>query len=71
MSAPSPALPQTARAGYKKTWGSPESSHELSQVRRGVTVTLRQTLQFLLHQWLDTESFCQRPRFADMPNEAF
>ncbi len=32
---------------------------------------LRQTLQFLLYQWLDTESLCQRPRFSDHTRETF
>ena len=32
---------------------------------------LRQTLQFLLYEWLDTESLCQRPRFADHSRETF
>jgi len=34
-------------------------------------VKLRQTLQFLLYEWLDTESLCQRPRFADHSRETF
>ncbi len=32
---------------------------------------LRQTLQFLLYEWLDTESLCRRPRFADHARETF
>ncbi len=32
---------------------------------------LRQTLQFLLYQWQDVESLCQRPRFADHGRETF
>ena len=32
---------------------------------------LRQTLQFLLYEWLDTEALCQRPRFGDHSRETF
>ena len=32
---------------------------------------LRQTLQFLLYQWLDVQSLCKRPRFADHSRETF
>jgi len=34
-------------------------------------VKLRQTLQFLLYDWLDTEALCQRARFGDHSRETF
>jgi len=34
-------------------------------------VKLRQTLQFLLYEWLEIEALCQRPRFADHARETF
>ncbi len=34
-------------------------------------MTFRQTLDFLLHDWLDVESLQQRPRFADHSRETF
>ncbi|RZT91417.1 butyryl-CoA dehydrogenase [Rivibacter subsaxonicus] len=32
---------------------------------------MRQTLDFLLHHWLDVEGLCQRPRFAEHSAETF
>src|ERR1035437_4580110 len=40
-------------------------------INRSRTMKLRNTLDFLLYQWLDVESLNQRPRFADHSRETF